>query len=124
MNQSNKNHTQRGGFSSGFGVLAATLGSAVGLGNIWMFPYQTGVSGGAGFLLIYLLATLLVGLPLMITEISLGRTTRTDPVNVYRSIAPHSRWWLVGFAGMVRHCSSCLFTPLWLVGYSLMWVKV
>ena len=101
MNQSNKNHTQRGGFSSGFGVLAATMGSAGGLGNIWMFPYQTGVGGGAGFLLIYLLATLLVGLPLMITEISLGRTTHTDPVNVYRTIAPHSRWWLVGFAGML-----------------------
>ena len=100
MTQTN-NHTQRSGFSSGFGVLAATLGSAVGLGNIWMFPYQTGVGGGAGFLLIYLLATLLVGLPLMITEISLGRTTRTDPVNVFRTIAPKTHWWLVGFSGMV-----------------------
>ena len=101
MNQTPQNSTQRSGFSSGFGVLAATLGSAVGLGNIWMFPYQTGASGGAGFLLIYLLATLLVGLPLMITEISLGRTTRTDPVNVYRTIAPKGHWWLIGFAGMV-----------------------
>ena len=101
MNQTPQNSTQRSGFSSGFGVLAATLGSAVGLGNIWMFPSQTGASGGAGFLLIYLLATLLVGLPLMITEISLGRTTRTDPVNVYRTIAPKGHWWLIGFAGMV-----------------------
>lgn len=100
MTQTN-NHTQRSGFSSGFGVLAATLGSAVGLGNIWMFPYQTGVGGGAGFLLIYLLATLLVGLPLMITEISLGRTTRTDPVNVFRTIAPKTHWWLVGLSGTV-----------------------
>ena len=47
MNQTPQNTTQRSGFSSGFGVLAATLGSAVGLGNIWMFPYQTGASGGA-----------------------------------------------------------------------------
>ena len=101
MSQTQQNSTQRSGFSSGFGVLAATLGSAVGLGNIWMFPYQTGAGGGAGFLLIYLLATLLVGLPLMITEISLGRTTRTDPVNVYRTIAPKGHWWLIGFAGMV-----------------------
>ncbi len=101
MAQTHNNSTPRSGFSSGFGVLAATLGSAVGLGNIWMFPYQTGASGGAGFLLIYLLATVLVGLPLMIAEISLGRTTRTDPVNVYRTLAPKSRWWLVGFAGMV-----------------------
>ncbi|MEG1056216.1 MAG: sodium-dependent transporter, partial [Janthinobacterium sp.] len=60
---------KRAGFTTGFGVLAATLGSAVGLGNIWKFPYLTGANGGAGFLLIYLLATLLVGLPVMIAEI-------------------------------------------------------
>ena len=57
----------RGGFSSGLGVLAATLGSAVGLGNIWKFPSLTGANGGAGFLLVYLLSTLLIGLPLMAT---------------------------------------------------------
>ncbi len=91
----------RDGFSSGFGVLAATLGSAVGLGNIWMFPYQTGNNGGAGFLLIYLLATLLVGLPLMIAEISLGRTARTDPVGVYRKLAPGTLWWIIGALGLI-----------------------
>ncbi len=95
------NSAQRDGFSSGFGMIAATLGSAVGLGNIWMFPYQTGASGGAGFLLIYLLATVLVGLPLMIAEISLGRTSRTDTVGTYRKLAPGSRWWLIGVAGTV-----------------------
>jgi hypothetical protein len=56
---------KRGGFSSSFGVLAATFGSAVGLGNIWKFPYLTGTNGGAGFLLIYLLATLVIGPPVM-----------------------------------------------------------
>ena len=58
----------RDGFTSTFGVLVATLGSAVGLGNIWKFPALTGTNGGAGFLLVYLLATLLVGLPVMIAE--------------------------------------------------------
>ena len=58
----------RDGFTSTFGVLAATLGSAVGLGNIWKFPYLTGENGGAGFLLVYVIATLLVGLPVMISE--------------------------------------------------------
>ncbi len=53
---------KRDGFSSGFGVLAATLGSAVGLGNIWKVPYLTGANGGAGFLVLYLAATLLIGL--------------------------------------------------------------
>src|SRR5690554_6977906 len=60
--------TKRDGFTSTLGVLAATLGSAVGLGNIWKFPALTGANGGAGFLLIYLLATLLVGLPVMRSE--------------------------------------------------------
>lgn len=98
---SSTNPATRDGFSSGFGVLAATLGSAVGLGNIWMFPYQTGNNGGAGFLLIYLLATLLVGLPLMIAEISLGRTARTDPVGVYRKLAPGTLWWVIGVMGLL-----------------------
>ena len=57
---------KRDGFTSTFGVLLATLGSAVGLGNIWKFPSLTGLNGGAGFLLVYLLATLLVALPVMI----------------------------------------------------------
>lgn len=91
---------KREGFSSAFGVLAATLGSAVGLGNIWMFPYQTGVNGGAGFLLIYLIATLIVGLPLMIAENSLGRAAHTDPVGVYRKLAPGTAWWLIGVLGV------------------------
>ena len=63
----------RDGFTSTFGVLVATLGSAVGLGNIWKFPSLTGTNGGAGFLLVYLLATLLVGLPEMIDETMRGR---------------------------------------------------
>lgn len=93
--------TQRDGFSSSFGVLAATLGSAVGLGNIWRFPYEVGNGGGAGFLLVYILATLFVGLPVMIAEISLGRTARTDPIGVYKTLAPRSLWWVVGCLGLV-----------------------
>lgn len=94
---------KRGGFSSSFGVLAATLGSAVGLGNIWKFPYLTGANGGAGFLLIYLLATLLIGLPVMIAEITLGRTAKADPITTLQNLAPKKSlpWWLVGVAGMV-----------------------
>ena len=95
------NSASRDGFSSGFGVIAATLGSAVGLGNIWMFPYQVGMNGGAGFLLIYLLATLVVGLPLMIGEISLGRSARSNPISAYRKLAPGSGWWLIGAMGLL-----------------------
>lgn len=92
----------RDGFTSSFGVLAATLGSAVGLGNIWKFPYVTGANGGAGFLVVYLLATLLVGLPVMIAEITLGRKARADAVTTLRTLAPAGQWWwLVGLSGVV-----------------------
>lgn len=91
---------KRDGFTSSFGVLAATLGSAVGLGNIWKFPYLTGANGGASFLLVYLLATLLVGLPIMINEIMLGRRAKANPVSALERLAPKGRpWWLVGLMG-------------------------
>jgi NSS family neurotransmitter:Na+ symporter len=91
---------KRDGFSSTFGVLAATLGSAVGLGNIWKFPYLTGANGGAGFILVYLLATLLVGLPVMISEITIGRAARTDAVGAFTKLAPVRRpWWVIGVSG-------------------------
>jgi NSS family neurotransmitter:Na+ symporter len=96
------NSIKRGGFSSSFGVLAATLGSAVGLGNIWKFPYLTGANGGAGFLLIYLVATLLVGLPVMIAEITMGRAAKANPITALQKLTPSRLpWWLVGVSGMV-----------------------
>ena len=63
-------------FSGGFAVFFATLGSAVGLGNVWKFPYVTGQNGGAAFLLIYLGCVLLVGVPILIAEYVMGRHTR------------------------------------------------
>ena len=92
----------RAGFSSGFGVLAATLGSAVGLGNIWKFPSLTGANGGAGFLLVYVLATLLIGLPVMMAEIAMGRRARANPITALVALSPPRQpWWLIGVAGMV-----------------------
>src|SRR6218665_656971 len=97
------NTIKRGGFSSSFGVLAATLGSAVGLGNIWKFPSLTGANGGAGFLLIYLLAPLLIGLPVMIAEITMGRAAKANPITTLQTLSPKKSlpWWLVGAAGML-----------------------
>ena len=91
----------RDGFTSTFGVLVATLGSAVGLGNIWKFPSLAGSNGGAGFLLVYLLATLLVGLPVMIVEIMLGRTARANAVTTFERVAPPTQWWwkIIGWMG-------------------------
>ncbi len=93
----------RDGFTSTFGVLVATLGSAVGLGNIWKFPYLTGTNGGASFLVVYLLATLLVALPVMMTEIMLGRASRANAVTAFEKLAPKNQkfWTVIGYMGLV-----------------------
>ena len=98
--QSKDSHL-RGGFSTALGALFATLGSAVGLGNIWKFPYMTGENGGAAFIIIYLLATLLVGLPVMISEIMLGRSARANAIETMRRVSPSKKqpWWLIGAGG-------------------------
>ncbi len=88
-------------FSTKLGVLVATLGSAVGLGNIWKFPYLTGANGGAAFVIIYILCTFAVGLPVMIAEHVLGRTARADAVKTMKKLAPGKPWWLVGLSGVL-----------------------
>jgi neurotransmitter:Na+ symporter, NSS family len=93
---------QRDGFTSNLGVIAATLGSAVGLGNIWKFPSLTGLNGGAAFIVVYLLSTLLVGLPVMISELMLGRTAKANAVTTLQKLAPRRQpWWLVGVSGVL-----------------------
>ena len=81
-------------------VLAAT-GSAVGLGNIWKFPYITGENGGGYFVLIYLVCIVVVGLPIMIAEVLMGRATRATPVRAFGELAGKaSSWKVVGWMGV------------------------
>lgn len=79
---------QERGFKTKLGVLTATLGSTVGLGNIWKFPALIGENGGSGFIFIYLLASLLLGLPLMMTEIALGRKAQAGVIKVFSTREP------------------------------------
>ncbi len=90
-------------FTSKIGVIFATLGSAVGLGNIWKFPSLTGLNGGAAFLFIYLLSTLLVGLPAMISEQMIGRRARANAIDAMVKETPDKKkpWWLVAAAGVL-----------------------
>lgn len=90
----------RGMFSSGLAVFFATLGSAVGLGNIWKFPYLTGQYGGGAFLLVYLLCIIFVGLPVMLSEFYLGRKTRMGAVGAFKKIAPGTPWKSIGTMGV------------------------
>ncbi|NOZ93211.1 MAG: sodium-dependent transporter, partial [Acidobacteria bacterium] len=71
---------QRGQWSSQVGFILAAAGSAIGLGNIWRFPYSAGENGGGAFVLVYLLCVIAIGLPVMLLEISLGKATHKDPV--------------------------------------------
>jgi neurotransmitter:Na+ symporter, NSS family len=91
----------RDSFTSKFGVIAAAAGSAIGLGNIWRFPYETGVNGGGAFLVIYLVCILIIGLPVMISEFLIGRSAQRNPVGAFRLMAPGKPWFMVGLMGVV-----------------------
>ena len=77
---------KRAQFSSRFAVIATTVGSAVGLGNIWAFPYKCGVNGGAAFLLIYIACVLLIGIPVICAEFSIGRGTHKNVRGALRQL--------------------------------------
>lgn len=96
-----KELTSRGSFGSKFGVIAAAAGSAVGLGNIWRFPYVAGENGGGAFLLIYIGFILLIGIPVMLTELSIGRKAQLNALGSFKKLAPGKPWYLVGFMGIV-----------------------
>jgi neurotransmitter:Na+ symporter, NSS family len=92
---------ERDTFSGKFGILAAAVGSAVGLGNIWRFPYVTGENGGGAFLLIYLFFILAIGFPVMLAELSIGRRAQRNALGSFRKLAPGKPWYLVGLMGIV-----------------------
>ncbi|MDH3253708.1 MAG: sodium-dependent transporter [Acidobacteriota bacterium] len=87
---------QRGQWKSSVGFVLAAAGSAIGLGNIWRFPYVTGTNGGGAFVVIYLICILLICLPYVFAELVLGRRTSRNPVGAIRTLRPGSRWIAVG----------------------------
>ena len=91
----------RDSFSSRFGVIAAAAGSAIGLGNIWRFPYVAGQNGGGAFLLIYLFFIAAIGIPVMMSEFIIGRSAQRNPVGAFKKIAPGKPWYLIGLLGVV-----------------------
>jgi neurotransmitter:Na+ symporter, NSS family len=90
----------RDSFGSKFGIIAATAGSAIGLGNIWRFPYVTGENGGAAFLIIYLGFILIIGIPVMLSEFTIGRSAQLNAFGSFRKLAPGKPWYLVGLMGV------------------------
>ncbi|MDR1004025.1 MAG: sodium-dependent transporter [Prevotellaceae bacterium] len=92
---------ERAGFSSKLGVILASAGSAVGLGNIWRFPYEAGNHGGAAFILVYLGCVLALGIPIMLAELVIGRRARANTGNAFQKLAPGTPWKWIGLAGVL-----------------------
>lgn len=92
----NSNTEDRGQFGSSLGFIMAAAGSAIGLGNIWRFPYLTGENGGGAFVFVYILCVVLIGLPLLFNEIALGRKSGKNPIGAIRETGGNKFWQLAG----------------------------
>ena len=95
-----KNMAKRATFATKLGVIAATAGSSVGLGNIWRFPYETGQNGGAAFLLVYFICVLILGLPVMLAEFTIGRSAKSNASRAFIKLTPKTHWYIVGILGI------------------------
>jgi neurotransmitter:Na+ symporter, NSS family len=107
-------------WTSQTGFILATIGSAVGLGNIWRFAYVAGENGGAVFLLVYVVFVAAIGVPLVIAELALGRRTRADAVSAFELGEPGSRWRYAGWlpvAGCVYILSYYTVIAGWAMRY-------
>lgn len=102
-----QNTKKRNGFASGIGFILAAAGSAVGLGNLWSFPYKTSVNGGAAFVFVYVLSVIIIGTIVMTAEIYLGKRAQANPVTAYKK-ANKNLGWLGLFAIVI---------PLFITGY-------
>ncbi|MEM8930746.1 MAG: sodium-dependent transporter [Acidobacteriota bacterium] len=93
--------TARGNWNSRFGFILAAAGSAIGLGNIWRFPYTAGQYGGGAFVLLYLVFVFVIGMPVLLAELSVGRATQQSPVTAFKRLVPGSWWPAVGGLGVL-----------------------
>jgi len=94
-------NNKRGFWSSRLGFVLAASGSAIGLGNVWKFPYITGQNGGGAFVLVYLVCIFIIGLPIMLAEFTLGRKTNLNPVGAFQALKPNSAWVSIGYMGVL-----------------------
>ena len=98
---------KRDGFGSKIGIIAAAAGSAIGLGNIYRFPCEVGENGGAAFLLMYLIVVIFLGIPVMLSELVIGRRSQSNSVGAFKKLAPKTAWPVVGYMGVL--CGFLIF---------------
>ena len=102
----------RGNWGSKIGFILAASGSAIGLGNIWRFPFVAGQNGGAIFVFFYIIFVIIIGLPILISEFTIGRNTQKNPVGAFERLSPGTRWKLVGGLGIVMSIGVLSFYAL------------
>ncbi len=95
-----KKNSLREHWASKFGFVLAASGSAIGLGNIWRFPYKAGEYGGGAFVVAYIISVCIIGIPIMIAEFIIGRSAQKSPVGAFKNLRKHSWWHLVGWLGL------------------------
>ena len=93
--------SERGNFGTKIGIILATAGSAVGLGNVWRFPFMTGQNGGAAFIIVYFGCILLLGIPGMVSEFIIGRHAQSNAARAYEHISGSKLWKFVGHLGIL-----------------------
>ncbi|MCH5248145.1 MAG: sodium-dependent transporter [Muribaculaceae bacterium] len=97
-------------FASKVGLVAATVGSAVGLGNVWRFPAEAQAGGGAAFLVVYIVFVFLLGIPVMVSEFALGRGGQSDAVGVFQKLSPGKKWYITGSLALLSsYCILCFY---------------
>lgn len=112
---------ERKGFNSSFGMIMAAVGSAVGLGNIWRFPYIVGTNGGGAFLLVYVIICIVIGVPILMSEILIGRRAKSDAIDSFKVLAPGKKWY---YSGIIAVLASFLILSFYSVvaGWSLEYI--
>ncbi len=111
---------KRGEWSSKIGFIFAAAGSAIGLGNIWRFPYVVGENGGAAFVMLYIFFVVIIGLPYMLAEFALGRSAQRNPAGAIQQLNPGSKWKWIGLFGILTGTGILSFYGViagWTVGY-------
>ncbi len=115
---------KRGQFASKFGFIMASVGSAIGLGNLWGFPYKAGMGGGFMFIVVYLIFVALVGVPVMMCEFALGRKVKANVVTIFKKLDKRA-----GFAGYISVVAVSLILGFyavlggWIINYTLQYAK-
>lgn len=102
---------KRNGFASGFGFILAAAGSAIGLGNLWSFPYKTSANGGAAFVITYILSVLVIGIVVMVAEIYIGKRAQANPITAYKKTHKNLGW-LGLFAILIPFFIICYYSIL------------